>query len=90
MDELPPALPPEALAYPDELRAEVILAGFAVQAILGVEGPGWTLPDLALRWADPARRAEILSAARAVESEPSLLGLHPHILALGRNTPGSG
>lgn len=76
--------------HPDELRAEVTQAGFAVQAVLGVEGPGWTLPDLALRWADPARRAEILSAARAVESEPSLLGLHPHILALGRNTPGSG
>jgi SAM-dependent methyltransferase len=74
--------------HPDELRAEVTEAGFAVEAILGVEGPGWALPDLAVRWADPARRAEILAVARAVESEPSLLGLHAHILAVGRVAPG--
>jgi SAM-dependent methyltransferase len=70
--------------HPDELRAEVAEAGFMVEAVLGVEGPGWTLPDLAVRWADPAQRAEILDVARAVESEPSLLGLHAHILAVGR------
>jgi SAM-dependent methyltransferase len=76
--------------HPDELRLEVAQAGFAVEAVLGVEGPGWTLPDLTARWSDPARRAEILAAARAVESEPSLLGLHPHILALGRAAPEPG
>jgi hypothetical protein len=61
-------------------------AGFAVEALLGVEGPGWALPDLVARWADAARRAEILAAARAVEAEPSLLGFHAHILAGGRAT----
>jgi SAM-dependent methyltransferase len=75
--------------HPDELRAEVTEAGFAVEGILGVEGPGWALPDLAVRWADPARRAEILDVARAVESETSLLGLHAHILAVGRVAPES-
>jgi len=74
--------------HPDELRAEVTEAGFAVEALLGVEGPGWALPDLAVRWADPARRTEILAVARAVESEPSLLGLQAHILAVGRVAPG--
>ena len=64
-------------------------ARFTVEAVLGVEGPGWALPDLAARWADPARRAEILAAARAVESEPSLLGFHAHILAVGRVATGS-
>lgn len=70
--------------HPDELRAEVAEAGFTVAALLGVEGPGWALPDLATRWAEPARRAEILAAARAIESEPSLLGFHAHVLAVGR------
>jgi ubiquinone/menaquinone biosynthesis C-methylase UbiE len=70
--------------HPDELRAEVAEAGFSVDALLGVEGPGWALPDLPARWADPQRRAEILAAARVVESEPSLLGLHAHVLAVGR------
>ena len=70
--------------HPDELRTEVAEAGFTVEAMLGVEGPGWALPDLSARWANPARRSEILAAARAVESEPSLLGFHAHILAVGR------
>jgi SAM-dependent methyltransferase len=70
--------------HPDELRAEVAEAGFSVEGVLGVEGPGWALPDLPVRWADPARRAEILAAARAIQGEPSLLGFHAHILAVGR------
>ena len=75
--------------HPDELRAEVAEARFTVEALLGVEGPGWALPDLAARWGDPAWRAEILAAARAVESEPSLLGFHAHVLAVGRAGSGS-
>jgi hypothetical protein len=30
---------------PDELRAEVSDAGFDVQGLYGVEGPGWMLPN---------------------------------------------
>jgi SAM-dependent methyltransferase len=70
--------------HPDELRGELAEAGFVVEDLVGVEGPGWALPDLAARWADPTRRAEILFAARATEREPSLLGLHAHVLAVGR------
>jgi SAM-dependent methyltransferase len=75
---------------PEELPAEVAEAGFAVEALLGVEGPSWPLPDLATRWADPAVRDQVLAAARAVEREPSLLGFHPHILAVARPSPASG
>jgi SAM-dependent methyltransferase len=75
--------------HPDELRAELTDAGFAVEALLGVEGPGWALHDLAAQWADPGRRADLLWAARAAESEPSLLGLHAHLLALGRVPDGT-
>jgi SAM-dependent methyltransferase len=69
---------------PQELEAEVREAGFALVELLGVEGPGWLLPDLERRWADPSERARLLDAARAIEREPSLLGLPPHLLAVAR------
>jgi ubiquinone/menaquinone biosynthesis C-methylase UbiE len=69
---------------PRELEDEVKEAGFAQVELLGVEGPGWLLTDLDLRWADPAQRQQILDAARAIEREPTLMGLHAHILAIGR------
>jgi len=69
---------------PRELEDEVREAGFERVEILGVEGPGWMLADLEARWADPARRRQILDAARAIEREPTLMGLHAHILAVGR------
>ena len=69
---------------PRELEDEVREAGFERVEILGLEGPGWMLADLEARWADPARRRQILDAARAIEREPTLMGLHAHILAVGR------
>jgi len=69
---------------PDELEAEVREAGFDLVDLLGVEGPGWLLPDLEQRWADPDERERLLQAARAIEREPSLLGLPPHLIAIGR------
>jgi len=69
---------------PQELEDEVREAGFVAVEVLGVEGPGWMLADLQARWADPIRRRQILDAARAIEREPTLMGLHAHILAVGR------
>ncbi len=69
---------------PDELEAEVRDAGFAIEALVGVEGPGGLLPDFARRWADPDQRRYLLWAAGAVEREPSLLGLSDHLLAVAR------
>ena len=69
---------------PRELEDEVREAGFERVELLGVEGPGWMLADLQARWADPVRRQQILDAARAIEREPTLMGLHAHILAVGR------
>jgi len=34
-------------------------------------------------WSDPDRREQMLFAARAVESEPSLSGLSSHMLVVG-------
>jgi SAM-dependent methyltransferase len=69
---------------PDELAEEVRTAGFDLVELVGLEGVGPWLPDLATRWADPVTQAQILDAARLVEHEPTVLGVSPHLLAVGR------
>jgi SAM-dependent methyltransferase len=63
---------------PDGLAGEIEQAGFAGPAVYGVEGPGWPLRQ---EWADPRRREQILFAARAAESQPSLIGFSHHLIA---------
>lgn len=65
---------------PDGLLEEIDQAGFADVAVYGVEGPGWPLRQ---EWADPRRQEQILLAARAVETEPSLIGFSDHLIAAG-------
>jgi ubiquinone/menaquinone biosynthesis C-methylase UbiE len=69
---------------PEDLRSEMEAAGFRDVGVLGVEGPGWVLPDFEARWADPAMRRELIEVARALESEPSIVGASAHLLGLGR------
>ena len=71
---------------PEELRDEVIEAGFKVEALVGIEGPGWVLADLDSWLENPSRRSRLLEAIRRVESEPSLLGASAHILVVGRRS----
>jgi SAM-dependent methyltransferase len=77
------------LAYfhrPDELHGELVAAGFADTRVLAVEGAGFGVdPDLA--HTDPARWAATLRAIERVESEPSMLGASPHLLAVGHRGP---
>lgn len=73
------------LHRPDQLRTEVAEAGFAVDAILAVEGPLALLADLDEWWSDQDARDRLLSAAETVEREPSLLGVSPHLLAVPHN-----
>ena len=63
---------------PDGLMHEIEQAGFTGVAVYGVEGPGWPLRE---DWADPRRREQILFAARSVETQPSLIGFSPHLIA---------
>jgi ubiquinone/menaquinone biosynthesis C-methylase UbiE len=65
---------------PEELVDEVSRAGFDAVSLYGVEGPGWLMQE---HWSDPDRREQMLLAARAVESEPSMSGLSAHMLAVG-------
>lgn len=68
--------------HPDELAAEAVEAGFENVQVLAVEGPGWAAKDFEACWADAARRERILNLIRAVEAEPSLLGMSAHLLAM--------
>jgi SAM-dependent methyltransferase len=71
---------------PDELQAEVEAASLEVVDIIGVEGLAGLLPGLDERWEDETDRETILWSARVVETEPSLLGLSPHLLVVARPT----
>jgi SAM-dependent methyltransferase len=66
--------------HPDQLTDEATEAGLSVRDLVGIEGLAVYLPQLTRRWDNAAERDRILWAARSVESEPSLLGLSPHLL----------
>jgi SAM-dependent methyltransferase len=70
--------------HPDEFKAEVAGAGFTLTDLVAVEGPGWLAPGFDERWADPARRKQLLDLVRLVEHEPSLIGFSPHLLAVAK------
>jgi SAM-dependent methyltransferase len=65
--------------HPDELTAELVDAGLVVDALYGIEGPGWLRSEL---WEEAGGREAILRAARAVETEPTMIGVSAHLLAV--------
>ena len=69
---------------PEEIAKEVTGSGFLLEGVYGLEGPAAMLVDFEERWSDPRMREDLLRAAELVESEPSLLGISPHLLAVGR------
>lgn len=75
------------LHRPEELVAEVRDGGLQYLATLPVEGPGGLLQDIDARWADDARRGQLMRVLRWLEAEPSLIGVSPHLLAVGRKEP---
>ena len=70
--------------HPDELTAEASEAGAQVVEVLGVEGLACWVRSLDDRWHDTASCETILASARAIESEPTLLGLSAHLLCVAR------
>jgi SAM-dependent methyltransferase len=65
---------------PQELRDELLEAGFLSVQILPVEGPGWLAKGIASLGADP----ELLALLRRLEGDESLLVLSAHLLGIGR------
>jgi ubiquinone/menaquinone biosynthesis C-methylase UbiE len=68
---------------PQDLHEELAAAGFHAPQVLGVEGPAWMLSDFDARWEDPALRKDILDVARALEAQPSAIGVSAHLLGIG-------
>ena len=69
---------------PAELQQEMEEAGLRHEATLPVEGPAWLLGNFADQWSNLTRRDRLLTTIRWLESEPSLLGVSAHLLAIGR------
>ena len=69
---------------PDEFLLELAASGLEVLGVFGLEGPSRMLPDFEERWADPAQREHLIRLARELESEPSTLGVSPHLLGVCR------
>ena len=69
---------------PDELVSEFSAAGFRLQELTAIEGPGWLAKDFDRLWADPGQRERLLQCIRKVEHEPALLGASSHIMAIGK------
>jgi ubiquinone/menaquinone biosynthesis C-methylase UbiE len=67
---------------PDELEAEIAEAGFTVDHVYNVEGPGFLAGNFDERWRDERRREAMLHAARLVETERSVLAASSHLLAV--------
>ncbi len=64
------------LHRPEDLRDEAEAAGLVDVSLFAVEGPSWIVED-------PADLDNQLFAARAVESEPSLMGATSHVMVIG-------
>jgi len=69
---------------PQELRDEVSAAGFDVEGLYGVEGPGWILPDFIERWNNEGTRHDLMRLARLLESEPEMIGSSAHLIVAAR------
>ncbi|MDZ8225639.1 MULTISPECIES: class I SAM-dependent methyltransferase [unclassified Nostoc] len=70
--------------HSEELRAEVKEAGLHSEKILAIEGPGWLLQNFEEHWNELGRRDRLLEAIRWLETEPSILGMSAHIMAVAR------
>ena len=70
---------------PEEVQTEFTAAGLRHTATLAIEGPGW-LPQrerFDQEWANPERRTQLLAVVQALEAEPNLLGMSPHLMGVG-------
>jgi ubiquinone/menaquinone biosynthesis C-methylase UbiE len=69
---------------PGELSWEFLASGFQLVELAAIEGPGWLARDFDRLWNDPAQRERLLAVVRKFESEPSILGVTSHLMAIGR------
>ena len=68
---------------PEELREEMIEAGFKFQKLLAVDGFGWLLSDFNNKWEDSSYQGLLLESIRAIEEENTIIGISAHIMGIG-------
>ena len=66
----------------EELRSEVADAGLILRGLLAIEGPGTVVADADPLEADREAWSALLALIEHLESEPALLGLSSHIMAV--------
>jgi ubiquinone/menaquinone biosynthesis C-methylase UbiE len=69
---------------PEELATEVEEAGFKLLNLAAIDGFGAWIPNLDKYWNDSAFKERILNFLRQIESEPSILGVSPHLMCIAR------
>jgi ubiquinone/menaquinone biosynthesis C-methylase UbiE len=67
--------------HPDELRAELDEAGMLLDEIVGIQGPGWIVPDFEANLKSAERLDILVEIARRMEKDPVV---SPHMLAVAR------
>lgn len=72
--------------YPQELKDEIVEAGFRFEALLAIEGPARITKDFAEQWQREEIQERILKIVRQLEAEPTLLGISTHIMAIGKKS----
>jgi len=83
---LPPLGPGSFCGFthrPGQLRGEFRSAGLALADLVSIEGAAFLLNDLDLHISDEHDWQVVLESARAHERVPELLGIGPHLLAVG-------
>ena len=68
----------------EELREELLAAGFVDVSVRGVEGPAWPLIDPACPPDDPLI-AQVAAIAEMADGDDTLAGASSHLLALARS-----
>jgi SAM-dependent methyltransferase len=63
--------------HPDELKTELLAAGFSDAKLCAIEGPLWTVPETV--------SDEFMATVRALENEPTLMGASAHIMGIATN-----
>jgi SAM-dependent methyltransferase len=70
------------LHVPDILRQEIFQQGFIQVEIKAIEGPILFTKDLERHWAKQSSKNQLLTFAKQVENEPSIIGVSNHIAAI--------
>ena len=69
---------------PEEVRLELVEAGFIFKDLIAVESFGCTIPEVDKKIQDKNYRNELLNTIKLVEKEPSLMGISNHYMGIGK------